>query len=751
VLARIAYRPIPRRKPTLAETFTACYSGIFAFGALVDGKLKDARRQELDRAMEKALSELAALQEERQGLEESKGRDYVSRNERTRAVRISEDDVTVQEKPSYHPSSMYGALYAMIGDAGRLFERAPMDDPYRHIHELGLGVSLPHLTRHGLRRRARTDYAALEDAVANTRDERTNPHFAQRKARSRNEVTKAEDAVAAIVDQILHQVAFGGYKNNGCPELTSAHMPRALRAVWDARAEGYPWYWWRHTNNRDLTRQLIQASYSARGHAHQEYVAQVCYTLLALRGEVEVDKLNAIVLCMDRLGLHQVSKVVIGRFFHQMHARPSQHSVVSFLNHYKVTDSPLGFYSLFRHIVGDCDEGFKVFRRKLSDFRNAPWWHVKRWHIRYSLTLHNDTVVGRVTLTRHIASAILEGLLHFEMIDHAVEFFLATLDDGRVVSPWLLGLLVDHCLASLNWAAAVRLAQGLAMYPLEVTKMLVKSPDKEGLVVQLSRLFDMCGIVSAVPPAPLELDPWGLRHIQVAIWAKQLSIMSRRPLAVGYYGVEAPQDSGLRAVESVEWTPQAVNKLRMFGLGKQLEELERRLARMECEFVEGCARLRPRRVTVRDCALDLVQRQLDAGEAVSQEIAVEALDVGITTIANLVEVSERDLVPLQQRFITIRGISILGKIQKVEVQNIQLETELFRIHRTATQMRLRMVQLDALGLEEEVAAASWRLNAEQWQGFGGRRQRVQEDDVDGGYEERGLLGEVGSMWDELVT
>jgi hypothetical protein len=448
-----------------------------------------------------------------------------------------------------------------------------------------------------------------------------------------------------------------------------------------------------------------------------------------MRGEVEADKLNAVVLCMDRLGMHQVSKVIIGRFFHEFHLRPTPHSVVSFLNHYKVTASPLQFYSLFRHMVGDHDEGYKLFRTKISDFRNAPWWFVKRWHVRYSLTQYKDSVLARVAITRSIAGAVLEGLLHFEMVDHAVEFFLAALDDMVLVAPYLLGLLADHCLGSLNWRTAMRLVQGLATYPREISKLLIKSSQSEGLASRLERLFDMCGVTESAPLMHLNIDPAGLRHLRVAIWAKHMEEASGRSLWRDYYGKIAPTDTGFRAAANVQWSSAAIFALRLFGVSKQLHDIDENIEHIDRSFLDLT---RPKKLTRTSIAttttaatttttqlqtvrLEVVARQLEHLQQSMQQLARDYRETRIAAVAMHIDNIERDLSPLQQRLFAISGIAMLRRIQEAELYHVQLETELLRIHNTATSMRFRLAQLEMIQLRMQASSllASWPPAAPQ--------------------------------------
>jgi hypothetical protein len=337
-------------------------------------------------------------------------------------------------------------------------------------------------------------------------------------------------------------------------------------------------------------------------------------------------------------------------------------------------------------------------------------------------------------------------------VDHAVEFFVAALDDSVLVTPYLLGLLIDHCLGSLNWKAALRLVQGMTLYPMDVAKLLVKSPDNQGLATRLNRLFDLCGIPHGRPPPQLNIDPWGLRHIRVAIWTKHLFEAAGRSLWVDYYGRQPPPDSGFRAVDDVEWSSAAIRGLQAYGITQQLNVVEEHLSRFHQDFLSLAPRTTPVRASkeLRQFRLRLVTQKVQNTERRTRDLVSEFRDARINAIAGFVDNSERDLVPLQQRLYSVGGIAVLRRIQEAELYHVQLETEFYRIHRTARLMRLRLRQLETIQLTSEVMpmVEAWRdLRAKARHRYGdcGRKTRQQQR---GWEEKRGQPEEPEKPLDE---
>jgi len=444
---RRATTKAPRRKVSVADVFTACYTTIMAVAAVADASHKDERRRKLDRRLENAKSDLARVMRMAPELEQS------ARNASTSTPR--------SPTPS---SGLVEALASICVSDGRLrrqVEDAARRDRRRDRMHLEFGV----------RRRPYHDavlgsLGRVGEAVA---AEELRTQTRRREPASIEQLSRNSGMMDGLVDDLMSRA----YVRDFPDDLEARRRwVQSLDGAWTAlrllRSEGYPSYKppstdpaWTAEVRRELNegiralflrweeRREARTARSLEAKVHV-WVAKICHNLLVAAVPPGIQTYNELILGFTRLGEHDLAQVVVKSFLDYSQMLPTQQTLVCLLHHYRAVGNIFGFYGMIRRFVGADKRGIKLRRAPVKAVAEDPF--LFRWARASDIAITDNLVVERARIDDDVFDALVKGLLSFGQVTHAAIVFASNFRSG-VGMPVLMDL-VERILGSLDVTAA---------------------------------------------------------------------------------------------------------------------------------------------------------------------------------------------------------------------------------------------------------------------------------------------------------
>ncbi|KAG5971722.1 hypothetical protein E4U56_006609 [Claviceps arundinis] len=462
-----------RRRATLAEIVTACYSSIFATAAVVDAIRKDDRRKELDRQLDEARKELSDLRE--------RSPNTVLINSPSSKLTIDQmDDVWGTLKGIYRRRPYMKEIHQPATITASELISSLNTDFYNAVSETSL------------RAMRQIDYEQLERDLET---EEVDKNLVFRVPLNEMHIQRDSAAMHQVVQKLLRRVeeSLGKRATQQSPTFVEAQL---------MAAEGRTNYSYPFVNpvraaeNSTILNRRIRALASAEYLDLGERIGRICYNLLVSAYPPDTHTYNTLIVAFDKHGHHLLSDVVVRSFFFERLLRPTPSTFTAIMNHYKTRQNHGQFLRCIARVSGvDTVTGAKVRRRHTGDV--AQWPLLQTW----AADRRIQTRTGRwhwehSTLSTKLVETMLVGLLHFKLFSDAATLFLSCVRSGISLSTKSMAHVFDECISALDWRAAVQMIRGL-MYNLQEWKTLLSQIDEVSAAYLLGRasaLIDLCGL-----------------------------------------------------------------------------------------------------------------------------------------------------------------------------------------------------------------------------------------------------------------
>ncbi|KAK5997904.1 hypothetical protein PT974_00270 [Cladobotryum mycophilum] len=454
-----------RRRPTFAETFTACYSSVFATAALVDAIRKDNRRQELDRQLEEARQDLADLQEQRS----TSSNDVDSKPQNLTLQQM--DALWKSLKIIYNNRPFMKEIHrpATISTSD-LIERLKRDY-YGCPSEASFGAA------------RQTDYERLERAIMS---EELDKQMIYREPSKQTHLLMETISAEDVVRKLLDRAKFLPRSTSPSPSFEEARR---------MRKKGYPNFTFRSIDpdgaqkNTTALNQRLRELIGMPDMNMKERIGRICYNLLISSHPPDMHTYNTLIVAFNKSGHHTFAEALVSSFFHSRLLQPTPSTFVVILNHYKCTNNHGKFLRAIACLTGlESTIGEPLLQKWAADVKRRT--HTGEW------------VWEHIPLNQPLVEEIISGLLHFNLFDQAASFFVSSMRLGVKLSIDIVKHLMDECINAMDWKAAVRMVRAFTNSSGKWQRALLVG-DEESKAYIASRmhvLIDICGLNGPLQP-----------------------------------------------------------------------------------------------------------------------------------------------------------------------------------------------------------------------------------------------------------
>ncbi|KAG9257533.1 uncharacterized protein F5Z01DRAFT_633469 [Emericellopsis atlantica] len=491
----------PRRKATFVEIFTAAYSSVFASAAIVDSIRKDERRRDLDRQLEEARRDLAALREQGSG----RGAEDADNMSAQSSISLLTDE------------QMHAIWQAMKGiwKTGASASHLQPAEAQRHRHLVHVylnGRGLPIASR-SANTSERLELALLAEEsehASSARDPEEPVHM-----------QKFGESIGFLVERLLRQVESEDAPSPSFDEATSvlrtSHHRYGYRSSNPAAAAA----------NLKALNKANQTAINDSNAGIKEKVGRVCYNLLVSVFPPDMNIFNTLIAGFDKHpATRKLSGQMVDFFFTKSLLKPTPCTFAAILHHYSVTGQHEQFFRTMACICGsDATTGAKLMRRKVKDLRKSR--ELQAWAAdEQKRSMHSGYVWQHASLNMIVIEEMLSGLLRLGSFDKAMEILTVALQAGVRIASRIVKQTLDECLEALDWRAGWELTHQLARHE-RMWPFLMTDRDQETAAYIIDRVVSLMAVVGAgtrgVTLADSELGQIGLSRSQLARLWRQLS------------------------------------------------------------------------------------------------------------------------------------------------------------------------------------------------------------------------------------
>ncbi|PFH55815.1 hypothetical protein XA68_17569 [Ophiocordyceps unilateralis] len=479
---RRATTAVWRRKPSLAEILTACYSTVVTSAVLANALRKDRRRDELDEQLDSARHALSELRNAgNQETEETQEHDVQS-------LDVNMPDISIDQMIP---------LWASL-------KRIWLSRPYMKELHVPATASASELVQ-GLKRRLYHCPAEKSTHITRQTDYETFHRFSLaeeldtsvigREVKTDRHLNLESRAVEHVVCQLLHRASrIQTYIRPGQNPSFYEAKELVLRSGMDYTYPIIDRDRWRQ--NKTILNKCLRDIIAMRNISLREKIGRVCYDLIVSAYAPDIHNYNTLIVAFDRAGLFTFSEVLINSFFYERLLQPTALTYVAILNHYKVVGNHGRFLMAIARIAGcDSQVGGKVARRHIEDCTTDGIPNA--WAADTDLRTQNEEwVFEHVPLNRAIVAEMITGLIHFQMFHQAVYLFFACVELEIFLSTAVVKRLLDGCLAALDWRGALEVVYGLTTYNRSWKAFLLTGDVATDwyLINRIYTLLDLCGL-----------------------------------------------------------------------------------------------------------------------------------------------------------------------------------------------------------------------------------------------------------------
>ncbi|KAI0185319.1 hypothetical protein EV127DRAFT_441853 [Xylaria flabelliformis] len=463
-LTRRSATATSRRKITVADLFTACYTTILGTATIIDARRKNERRRQLDRQLDRARASLHQLVVgSSQGALDDRGvldggtsttsqlvRDITSWAA-GKSVRLLQEDLqslsNIAHRPAARPSWMLDQL------------------SWRHI----------------------------EAAVA---AEEQDPDTALREPRTSDHLAQTTATVLDLVDELLRRtetIASPRARDQAdIPDQAGDDILKELE--WLRQGPDFPSYQYPAIDPSYSTRIRTLLNESIRLVFYQdttsrEIVGKICYNLLTAGVPPTIHTYNTLIVGFNRIQRQDLAEAVIDSYLCQTNWPATDQTVVCLLAHYRRPGGRKGMRDAIKRLWGARVNGLRL--AALDRDSNSPHFLTLKWK-------HSQR--GRGTHLRKDNSAtfdhLIRGWLYHGELDFACRSFMACLRNGSTIPLYTLQELFRRCLATAGFANARKLLVGITHNFENFQLCLLKIVKSNATAAVQELLRSLCQIVN---------------------------------------------------------------------------------------------------------------------------------------------------------------------------------------------------------------------------------------------------------------
>lgn len=467
---------VPRRKPTAADIFTACYTTILGTAAVLDARRKDIRRKELDHKLDQARASLSSLS--------------VPEN-----PTLSKDPGDASLQP--WPDSQYSGVAP--SDRRAHGECEANKSIERHMRELN-DVAALHFRRSPRRSwlQQQIDWVAVEAAIASEEQDGSIP---LRHPYSLAKMQMTAMTIESLVQELLWRCEHAATQATPNP-LRDAKSARLLEEVENIRrSPHYPSYELPHFNP-DATKargDILSASFRRifnKASDAREVVGKICYNLLLTSSAPNIHHYNTLIAGFNRIGRQDLAQAVVNSYLDDTPWPATQQTMVCLLNHARASNDLDQFREIIARMRGVQEDGLhiRIFRRSaIYDERGEQY-------VRKFCAGRKHAWVERAQRGGEVYDSLIRGWLHFGNLTAACMSFVACIRNGHFVAADTIYQAMAACLSTLDQKCARALLKGLVKKPEHFRPLLkhAEAGSSTQMALKIASmfrlLFDLCGV-----------------------------------------------------------------------------------------------------------------------------------------------------------------------------------------------------------------------------------------------------------------
>ncbi|KAI1088954.1 hypothetical protein F5B19DRAFT_469291 [Rostrohypoxylon terebratum] len=473
LIVRRSTNAAQRRKVSVADIFTACYTTILGTATVIDAKWKEDRKRDLDEKLEKARNAVGKL-----GVQESAGQ---------------------QVDQTRYPDEI-AASYEQHDNHG-LTSIAPISS---HILPQEL-VALCKISRRPLSYsswlQTQLDWVQIEAAIV---EEEQDPQYILREPRSSQQLDMTASTVIGLVNQLIWR-----NQTNESPrsqdvtetqgEDTNQVNEFLIELRDTLRTSHYPSY--RHpyidvddtARNRFLLGESIRRIFN-RAAASSEIVAKISFNLLTSSAPPSIHTYNTLIAGFNRIQRPDLAQAVIDSYLYRTTWPATQQTIVCLLNHYRATNQREGRRDIIQRMRGVREDGlhYRIINKEAIYTRRWLIWAEKNCASRKS------AFVERAKRNDAVFDSLIKGYLHRGELGNASMALVACIRVGGFVPVLTLQEIFSACLAAVDYAATRKLVRGfvknIRKFMAIIKRIIQEEPvsTSRQIVASVSRLFDIC-------------------------------------------------------------------------------------------------------------------------------------------------------------------------------------------------------------------------------------------------------------------
>ncbi|KAI1736397.1 hypothetical protein F4680DRAFT_451944 [Xylaria scruposa] len=429
-LTRRSTTAASRRKITVADLFTACYTTILGTATVIDVRRKNERRRQLDGQLDRARASLhqLAVDSPQSALDVDRG---VLDGETSTTSQLVREITSWTTDESARP--LHEELQSLCDIAHR-----PLARPAWMLDQL--------------------KWRNIEAAVA---AEEQDPDIALREPQTSHHLAETTATVLDLVDDLLRRtemLASPRWRDQtDVPDQAGDAILKELECLRQGRDfPGYqspavdPSY---STRVRALLNESIRLLFY-QDISSREIVGKICYNLLTAGVPPTIHTYNTLIVGFNRIQRQDLAEAVINSYLRQTNWPATDQTVVCLLAHFRRPGGREGMRDAIKRLWGARINGLRLATLDMDlhnkHFLTLKWKHSQR---------------GRGTRLRKDNSAtfdhLIRGWLYHGEIDFACRSFMACLRNGSTIPIHTLQELFRSCLATANFANARKLLVGI--------------------------------------------------------------------------------------------------------------------------------------------------------------------------------------------------------------------------------------------------------------------------------------------------
>ncbi|KAI0843944.1 hypothetical protein F5Y00DRAFT_249842 [Daldinia vernicosa] len=560
-IARHSTNVASRRKVTVADIFTACYTTILGTATVIDTRRKELRKKELDEKLEKARAALGSL--------------------------------GVQDLSSQHSGRVDNPN---SGDGSRRKEQAAANSLLR---ELGV---LCEITRRPVSRpswmQTQLEWAQVEAAIV---AEEQDPEGVLREPKSAQQLQRTTRTVVELVNQLIHQSRT--YKSTRSQDVDAKEQENNVDdAVYEELKDilqtfHYPSYNQPNEDPSDAARTRSLLGESIRrifnnATNSKDIVAKICYNLLTAGVPPSIHTYNTLIAGFNRIQRPDLAQTVVDSYIYRTTWPATEQTAVCLLNHYQGINREDGIRDIIQRMRGVRGDGlhFRIIDKKAIYTREWLAWAIENCASR------KYAYVERMRRTDAVFTSIIKGWLYCGELGNAGAAFVTCVRYGGSVTIQTLQELFTACLSTVDYTAARRLVAGLAKNIgsfatwIDCTIRQESVNTSRQLITSLLNLVDICRLPFNFTPVSESYDQ-ALQELRslISLTRFEIEIEETADLCVATFeeltssgSLVTRIDKVLAMLDSAQQSRQkAARSLAHFGRLAELLSIERRCRDLE--------------------------------------------------------------------------------------------------------------------------------------------------------------------------